>query len=165
EEVLKAENADNSIVEVIQDLRARAGSLGDSPAAWSEALMGFERDVVALEKKLSANETPSEALWWTHELSLRIVNLENLLYDFAPWLQPQFAKCRPDLGTQLQRLTLESLPRLCNALDRKICRMLGERDSTVETRSALQLLRSAIARTSSVSKSVATRLEQVAARA
>jgi hypothetical protein len=165
EEILKAENAEGSLVDVIQDFQARAKSLGDSPAAWSEALMGFERDVVALEKKLAANDKPSEALWWTHELSLRIVNLENLLYDFAPWLQPQFAKCRPDLGPRLQKLTLESLPRLCNALDRKIQRMLEERNSTVETRSALQLLRSAIARTTTVSKSVATRLERVAARA
>jgi cyclic beta-1,2-glucan synthetase len=165
EEILKAENAENSLVDTIQDLQARAKALGDSPAAWSEALMGFERDVVALEKKLASNQTSSEALWWTHELSLRIVNLENLLYDFAPWLQPQFAKCRPDLGARLQKLTLESLPRLCNALDRKIQRMLDERDSTIETRSALQLLRSAIARTTTVSKSVATRLERVAARA
>jgi cyclic beta-1,2-glucan synthetase len=166
EEILKAENADPSLVDVIQDLQGRAKSLGDSPAAWSEALMGFERDVVAFEKKLALSGTISkEAVWWTHELSLRIVNLENLLYDFAPWLQPQFAKCRPDLGTRLQKLTLESLPRLCNALDRKITRMLEERESTVETRSALQLLRSAIARTSNVSKSVATRLERVAARA
>jgi cyclic beta-1,2-glucan synthetase len=166
EEVFKAENADTSLIDVIQDLQARAKALGDSPVAWSEALMGFERDVVALEKKVSAEGVISkDALWWTHELSLRIVNLENLLYDFAPWLQPQFAKCRPDLGTRLQKLTLESLPRLCNALDRKITRMLEERDSTVETRSALQLLRSAIARTTNVSKSVATRLERVAARA
>jgi cyclic beta-1,2-glucan synthetase len=165
EEVLKAENAEASLLDVIQDLQSRAKALGDSVAAWSEALMSFERDVVALEKKLAANETPSEALWWTHELSLRIVNLENLLYDFAPWLQPQFAKCRPDLGTRLQKLTLESLPRLCNALDRKICRMFEERDITVETRSALQLLRSAITRTTNVSKSVTTRLERVAARA
>jgi cyclic beta-1,2-glucan synthetase len=165
EEILKAENADGTLIDVIQDLQGRARALGDSPAAWSEALMGFERDVVAFEKKLSADETASEALWWMHELSLRIVNLQNLLYDSAPWLQPQFAKCRPDLGAQLQRLTLESLPRLCNALDRKICRMLEERDATVETRSALQLLRSAIARTTNVSKSVATRLERVAARA
>jgi len=166
EQVLKAENADASLIDVIQDLQTRANALGDSPAAWSEALMGFERDVVALEKKLAAGGvTSKEALWWTHELSLRIVNLENLLYDFAPWLQPQFAKCRPDLGTRLQKLTLESLPRLCNALDRKIIRMLEERDATVETRSALQLLRSAIARTTNVSKSVAARLERVAARA
>jgi cyclic beta-1,2-glucan synthetase len=165
EDVLKAENADASLVEIVQDLQLRAKALGETPAAWSQVLMGFERDVVALEKRLSSEGIKSEAVWWTHELRLRIVNLESLLYDFAPWLQPQFAKFGPDLGGRLQKLSLESLPRLCNALDRKICRMLEERDATVETRSALQLLRSAIIRSTNVSKSITTRLERLAARA
>jgi cyclic beta-1,2-glucan synthetase len=165
EELLKAENANTAFISVVEDLRVRAKSLGESPAAWAEALLGFERDAVALERNLSAEAAPNEALWWTHELCLRIVNLESLLYDFAPWLQPQFAKCRPELATRLQKLTLESLPRLCNALDLKISRMLQEGDSTIEIRPALQLLRSAIARSSNIAKSVATRLERLAARA
>ena len=165
EELLAAENADNALIAVVQDLKLRANSLRESPAAWSEALMGLERDVVAFGKKLAATPTPSEALWWTHELSLRIVHLENLLYDFAPWLQPQFAKCCQDAPVQPGKLTLESLPRICNTLDQKISRMLQEGGSTIESRSMLQLLRSAIARTSNVSKSIATRLERVAARA
>jgi cyclic beta-1,2-glucan synthetase len=165
EELLKAENANNALIAVVEDLKVRASSLGESPAAWAEALMGFERDAVALERNLSAGPAPKEALWWTHELCLRIVNLESLLYDFAPWLQPQFAKCRPELATRLQKLTLESLPRLCSALDLKISRMLQEEDSTIEIRPALQLLRSAIARSGNIAKSVATRLERLAARA
>jgi cyclic beta-1,2-glucan synthetase len=43
--------------------------------------------------------------------------------------------------------------------------MLEERDATVETRSALQLLRSASIRSTNVSKSITTRLERLAARA
>jgi len=162
---LQAENQDVSLIELVQDLKQRAHSLGNSPAAWSEALMGFERDIVALEKRLSADATPSEAAWWMHELRLRIVHLENMLYDFAPWLQPQFVKYCANLSPRLQKLTLASLPKLCAALDHKLCRMLEEGDSTIETRSALQLLRSAVARSSSISKSMATRLERLAARA
>jgi cyclic beta-1,2-glucan synthetase len=165
EDILKAENADSAVLDLVQDLQARASSLGESPAAWSQALMSFDRDVVALEKKLASETSTTEAVWWAHELRLRIVNLESLLYDFAPWLQPQFSRFGPDLGGRLQKLTLESLPKLCNALDRKICRMLEEREVTVETRSALQLLRSAITRTTNVSKSITTRLERLAMRA
>jgi cyclic beta-1,2-glucan synthetase len=165
EDVLTAENADSSFIDIVRDLKARADGMGDSPVAWSEALIGFDHDIVALEKKLSAGPAPSEAQWWAHELRLRIVNLQSLLYDFAPWLQPQFAKSCPNMAIPPSKLTLESLPKLCNALDQKISRMLAEGDSTVEVRSALQLLRSALARTSSISKSVATRLERLAARA
>lgn len=165
EELLITENADSSFIDLVRDLKLRATSLGESPAPWSEALMGFDHDIVALERKFSAGPAPSEASWWAHELRLRIVNLQGLLYDFAPWLQPQFAKACPNMAIPPAKLTLESLPKLCNAMDQKISRLLAEGDSTIEARSALQLLRSAIARTSSISKSVATRLERLGARA
>ncbi len=165
EQFLAAENQDAALIEMVRELKTRAISLGDSPTAWSEALMSFERDIVTLEKKLASETAPSEAAWWTHELRLRIVHLENLLYDFAPWLQPQFAKHCANLSPRLQKLTLASLPKLCSAIDLKLSRLLEEGNATIETRSALQLLRSAIARSSSISKSIAIRLERVAVRA
>ena len=57
-----------------------------------DALAGCERVTVALAKKLSSEPIETEAQWWVYELRLRISHLESLVYDFAPWLQPQFAK-------------------------------------------------------------------------
>jgi cyclic beta-1,2-glucan synthetase len=64
-----------------------------------------------------------------------------------------------------ERLTLKSLPRLCATLDLKIAAMLQEEDSGGEMRSALRMLRSAIARTRDVAASMANRLTTVAAKA
>ena len=65
---------------------------------------------------------------------------------------------------QPEKLTLEALPKICHTLDQKIWRVLEEGGSNIESRSALQLLRSAVMRTSSIAKSMATRLERLAER-
>jgi hypothetical protein len=121
---------------------------------------------VALDKKLS--ESGTEIAWWAHELCLRITHIQSLFYDFAPWFAPQFAKYTDTRDMQnivrSERLTLESLPRLCVALDRKLAVMLEE-GSGSEMQSALRLLRSAITRTNEVAASMANRLAAVAAKA
>jgi cyclic beta-1,2-glucan synthetase len=169
EELLGAEGQDKSLIALVQDLKQRAKSLGQSPVAWSKALQGFEQDVIALDKKLAADPKTNEGAWWAHELCLRITHLENLLYDFAPWLLPQFAKCYADPALQQiirsKKLALESLPSLCAALDRKISGLLEERDLSMETRSVMLLMRSAIARTNSITRSTTERLGRLAARA
>ena len=166
EELLRLERADERL-SLVQQLRQRVKELGASPANWAEALPGIERDVVALEKKLS--ESGSDIAWWAHELCLRITHLQSLFYDFAPWLTPQFAKYVDTRDVQniirSERLTLESLPRICAALDLKLAVMLEDKDSGGEMRSALHLLRSAILRTKDIAASLAKRLTTVAAKA
>jgi hypothetical protein len=171
EEALRSARPDHPLLPAIKELKQRATELRASQTDWSEALPSFERDMVALDKKLSEDQSALEAAWWGHELCLRITHLQSLVYDFAPWLAPQFARYCQDRGIQniigSERLTLESLPRLCAALDQKLLQLLQENDddSSAETQSVLQLLRSAIARTGSISSSIAKRLQRVAERA
>jgi cyclic beta-1,2-glucan synthetase len=169
EEFFRAEGQDDSLLAAVREMKQRIGSLGTSPASWLEGLTGCERVIVALAKKLSSDAIESEARWWVYELRLRISHLESLVYDFAPWLQPQFAKCCADPAiseiTQPEKLTLEALPKICHTLDQKIWRVLEEGGSNIESRSALQLLRSAVGRTSSIAKSITTRLDRLAERA
>src|ERR1700676_3319622 len=166
EELLRVEKWDERLV-LVRQLKQRVKELRVSSADWAEALPAIERDVVALEKKLS--ESGSEIAWWGHELCLRITHLQSLFYDFAPWMAPQFAKYISTRDVQniihSERLTLESLPRLCTALDRKAAAMLEEEDSGGEMQAALRLLRSAVARTKDVAASMAKRLPAVAAKA
>ena len=166
EDLLRPERWDERLT-LIQQLKMRVKTLGASPAKWAEALPSIERDVVALDKKLS--ESGSEIAWWGHELCLRITHLQSLFYDFAPWLAPQFAKYVDSRDIQniirSERLTLESLPRLCAALDRKLAAILQEDGSGSEMQSALRLLRSAITRAHDVAASMAKRLAAVAAKA
>lgn len=171
EEALRSARLDHPLLPAIKELKQRATDLRASQTDWSEALPSFERDIVALDKKLSEDQSALEAAWWGHELCLRITHLQSLFYDFAPWLAPQFARYCQDRGIQhiigSERLTLESQPRLCAALDQKLRQLLQENDedSSAETHSVLQLLRSAIARTGSISSSIAKRLQRVAERA
>jgi cyclic beta-1,2-glucan glucanotransferase len=166
EELLRVERRDDRL-SLVQQLKLSVKKLGVSAADWAEALPAIEREVVALDKKLS--ESNSEIAWWGHELCLRITHLQSLIYDFAPWLSPQFAKYINTRDVQniirSERLTMESLPRLCAALDLKIATMLEDEDSGGEMRSALRLLRSAIARTKDVVASMAKRVSTVAAKA
>ncbi len=96
EELFSTEGQDDSLLAAVREMKQRIGSLGASPATWLEGLTGCERVIVALAKKLSSDAIESEARWWVYELRLRISHLESLVYDFAPWLQPQFAKCCAD---------------------------------------------------------------------
>jgi len=165
EDLLRPERWDERL-SLVQQLRVRVQALGSSPAKWAEALPSIERDVVALDKKLS--ESGSEIAWWGHELCLRITHLQSLFYDFAPWFAPQFAKYTDTRDMQniirSERLTLASLPRLCAAVNRKVNVML-EDEPGGETQSALRLLRSAITRTNDVAASMANRLTAAAAKA
>ena len=169
EELLRTERLAHPLLSVVKELKTQVKGLGTSPGNWSEALPALERDVVALDKKFSESHSSSQAAWWAHELCLRITHLQSLIYDFAPWLAPQFAKHCQDKQIQniilSERLTLESLPRLCEALDQKLGRILAGEDSDIEGHSALQLLRSALTRTSTICASLTKRLERLANRA
>jgi cyclic beta-1,2-glucan synthetase len=166
EELLQPERWDERLP-LVQRLKIKVKALGSSPTKWAEALPEIERDVVALDKKLS--ESGSEIAWWGHELCLRITHLQSLFYDFAPWMAPQFAKYTDTREMQniirSERLTLESLPRLCAALEQKVAGLLVERGIGRETQSALRLLRSAIIRTKDVAASMTKRLKELAAKA
>jgi hypothetical protein len=166
EELLRPERCDERLT-LVQQLKKRVKTLGTSPANWAEALPAIERDVVTLEKKLA--ESGPEIAWWGHELCLRITHLQSLIYDFAPWLAAQFAKFTNTRDMQSilrsQPLTLESLPRLCAALDQKLGDILEREESGSEMVTALRMLRAAIARTQVVAASMSTRLKTIAAKA
>ncbi|HLZ93631.1 MAG TPA: glucoamylase family protein [Candidatus Acidoferrum sp.] len=166
EGLLRPERWDERLT-LVRQLKARVQKLGSSVVDWAEALPALEREVVALDKKLSESKT--EIAWWGHELCLRITHLQSLFYDFAPWVAPQFAKYTDTREMQniirSERLTLESVPRLCGALDHKLVSILLEEDTGSEMQSALRLLRSAIARTTGVAASMAKRLTALAGKA
>jgi cyclic beta-1,2-glucan synthetase len=168
DELFVAEGQDDSLLAAVREMKQRISSLGSSPETWLDGLAGCERVIVALAKKLSSDAFETEARWWVYELRLRISHLESLVFDFAPWLQPQFAKCCAEPAImeiiRPEKLTLEALPKICHTLDQKIWRMLEEGGATVDSRSALQLLRSTVARTSNIAKSIIARLNRLAER-
>jgi hypothetical protein len=167
EDLLASERLGHPASAVVKELKRRVKALGTSASKWAEALPALERDVVALDKKLSLDAL-GESAWWAHELCLRITHLESLFYDFAPWMTPQFAKHTQTREIQnilgSERMTLESLPKLCAALDGKLAAS-AEENASLEAQSSIQLLRAAIARTSTISSNLTKKLERLAERA
>jgi hypothetical protein len=166
EELLVAEGQGKAAITAVQELKQRISSLDGSATAWAEALPGLERDVVALSRRVPSS---SEAAWWVHELAVRIAHIENLFFDFAPWVQTQFARFSQDPkiaeAIRSEKLTLESLPRLCEAIDQKLQHSINRNEASLEHIAAVQLLRSALARSSSMAANITSRLAAVAARA
>jgi hypothetical protein len=158
-----------SLFPAVQELRNKVAALRTAPEAWPEALAGFEREAVSLEKKLSQLGVSAEISWWVHELCVRITHLENLFYDFAPWLLPQFAEycAHSDIQSVLRSepITLESLPKLCATIDEKLRTIAEEQDGNMRAHTVLRTLRAALARTKHISTALAPRLTQLAARA
>ena len=166
EDILQKERWDERLT-LVQRLRQRARALGSKLEPWAEALPELEGDAIVLDKTLS--HAGGEAAWWGHELCLRFTHLQAMLYDFAPWLAPQFAKYvgEHDLlnMARSERMTLQSLPRLCAALDRKLEEILQHEEAGSEAQSALRLLRSAIARTNEIAASLSKQLTALAQKA
>jgi hypothetical protein len=167
EDLLASERLGHPASGLVKEMKGKTKALGTSESNWADALPALERDTVALEKKLS-QEIQGESAWWAHELCLRITHLESFLYDFAPWMTSQFARYTQPLEIQnilgAEPTTLESLPRLCTAVDTKLAAMLEE-DATQETQSAMQLLRVALARTITIATNLVKKLERLAERA
>ena len=163
EDILQKERWDERLT-LVQRLKQRAKSLGSKLERWAEALPELERDAIILDKALS--HTGGESAWWGHELCLRFTHLEALLQDFAPWLAPQFAKHigeRDVLNiTRSERLSLQSVPRICAALERKLEEVLEHEEAGSEAQAALRLLRSTVARTSEICASLDKRLNTLA---
>jgi len=167
EDLLASERLGHPASGLVKEMKGKIKAIGTSAPNWVEALPALERDAVALEKKLS-QEVQGESAWWAHELCLRITHLENSVYDFAPWMTSQFSKYAQTREVQnilgSERITLESLPRLCTALDAKLAAIL-EDEPTQETQPAMQLLRVALARTVTIATNLAKKLERLAERA
>jgi cyclic beta-1,2-glucan synthetase len=169
EELQKADPA-HALLGTVRELHERAKEVRGKQAAWIETLANFEREIVALDKRLSEEASAREAAWWSHELYLRVTHLQSLVYDFAPWLAPQFVNLRENRKiknvVESERLTPASLPHMCAALEQRLGQLLeSEDESSAETRSTLLLLRAAVARTMSISASVTKKLQRLAERA
>jgi cyclic beta-1,2-glucan synthetase len=168
EELLRQEHLAHPLLVCLKTLRSSVENLGASLSGWPEALEKLEREAVDLDKKL-CEKAGSDAAWWAHELCLRVTHLSDLIHDFAPWMAPQFAKyCRSEEIQRVvrsKRLTLESLPKICAALDQKLASLMEDEECGVEEHAALQLLRSSLARSISIAANTAKRLERLAARA
>ena len=156
----------HDVIWVIERLKFRIkANIGS--ANWPRQLPNIATDVVKLETFLSRTELGGEIAWWAREMSTRIAALEKMLYDFAPWLSPAFAPHCRQIAAQkkfsAESLTLESLPRISNSIDRQVRETLAHADIDRETRSALTLLLASLSRSTTAAQTTAAKLRDLAA--
>jgi cyclic beta-1,2-glucan synthetase len=149
-ESLPANRRQHRVVFAIQRLNFRIKSVTTSGVNWLDTLPSLAQELASIEQELSNGDFGDEIQWWTKELSTRMVALQNMLYDFVPWLLPAFAKYRPVLGApeyfRLRNFTLEVLPKLQASVRAKAQEIMASENSDEETRGAMELLLSALSR-------------------
>jgi cyclic beta-1,2-glucan synthetase len=158
-----------ALFSLIRAMKTRAAALDFSRPEWFGAASDLETQAVAFEKKVAVSaNVPEDLAWWAHELSMRLSNLERMVYDFTPWRLPPFAKfCgADDAGAQdainTAQLTLASLPAMQAALNERLEKLISARDIELQTRSGLRFFRSALERAVSITRDLTARMEQIA---
>ena len=162
-DALPANRRHHRVVFAIQRLKFRIKSVISSGANWLDTLPSLAQELASIEKELSNADFGDEIQWWTNELSTRMVALQNMLYDFVPWLLPAFAKYRPVFGTsesfRLRKFTLESLSKIQDSVQAKAQEIMANQNSDKETRAAMELLLSALSRSVEIVGSIRSRID------
>ncbi|MGB7437878.1 MAG: glucoamylase family protein [Candidatus Acidiferrum sp.] len=165
-DVLVQNKRHHRVVFAIQRLKFRLKSFTGARANWLDELPNVAQDISKIEQQLSDLTFGDEVAWWTRELSTRITALQNMLYDFAPWLLPAFAKYRTHFVAsekfKLSSLTLEALPEIHASIRAKAQELIADPNSDEETRSAMELLLSSLSRATSIVESAAGKLAALA---
>ncbi|MGH9684649.1 MAG: glucoamylase family protein [Candidatus Acidiferrales bacterium] len=167
EKLVAKETRNPDVVSALLDLKKGVGLFAPADLGWVKTLPALEAEAVNLEKKISADGFSPDARWWSHELSLRVSYLCEMVQDFAPWLLPQFAKhCDlPQLRGKfgIAELTPGSASSIHAGINETLRGIAENAETDAETKSAVQFLRSALSRSISVSEDMNKRLQGIAA--
>jgi cyclic beta-1,2-glucan synthetase len=169
EGILASGQEEESAASSVRDLKSKVKSLAASNWTHLEALPGLAAEIMALEERCSTAEASGEIRWWVHELSLRVSNLQDTVYDFAPWIMPQFAESCRETGTRgrfrIEDLTVESLSTIRTALEERFSMMETSEGPSHKTRAETDVLRSLLCRSEGALRDITARLARLAARA
>lgn len=134
---------------------------------WPDALPSIAAEASALEQELSGAGLPEEAVWWTHELSLRIAALQQMVYDFAPWLLPTFAQFRHHFADLLKmkigQVKLADLEYLQQSIASRAQEVYDHEDTGRRTRLAMESLLGALTRACEITTGISAGLHRIAA--
>jgi cyclic beta-1,2-glucan synthetase len=141
------------VAETFAALRGDCARLGDDFAAWFAALQDIEERLRAIIAEVpddvpsdapanSAISSYASARWWLLASRARVLELHELVDRLTPWMLPEYAGVRKQVGEMLYGnvtagLTLQELPGFVGKLQKK----LDEYSFWSEEHRALQALR------------------------
>jgi cyclic beta-1,2-glucan synthetase len=162
---LAGETAQRELVSSVEGLKLRLKSVGPFED-WTHGLPKVYDGAVALEQQLSGAEAGNDVRWWAHELVVRIKALQDVLNDFTPWLSPSFVAYRALFGIEethnVQRLTLESLPRIQDSIVTKVQQIILDETANKEIRAAAELLLPSLLSAAANTQGIAAKLGALA---
>ncbi len=154
------------LVEGLETLKHRMTPLAASATKWLEALPEIEIEAASFDEAVSSSNCASEIKWWAQEMHMRARKLVELVYDFAPWFSPVYAKLRSDFpiqdGIDPGAMTLESAREVIRTLDQKLRWFASADDVDSESQAAITLLRDALARSANLCDATSTNLDYIA---
>jgi hypothetical protein len=105
--------------------------LGATPTEWLAALPGLEQCVISLVEagRASAN-SPEDLRWWLAEMKLRLVELEKLTVQFAPWASTRFRTLRATPEQQVKWIEELSLATAEGIYSEALASLGGESESS-----------------------------------
>ncbi len=112
----------------LQAIRAEAARLPRNTSAWSQAAPAFQDRLEAAVREaefLPAGSASSDARWWLVQARSHLQDILWLSRTMTPWVLPEFASLRAQLGELLDprvtaSLTLRQLPDFVARLQRKL---------------------------------------------
>jgi len=142
--------------------------LGAAPTEWLAALPGLEQCLISLVEaaRASAN-SPEDLRWWLAEMKLRLVELEKLTVQFAPWASTRFRTLRATPEQQVKWIEELSLATAEGIYSEVLASLDGESESSAfggaAENASRELLREALAAARETAARAAKALNQIAA--
>jgi hypothetical protein len=176
EECARAGAGDQTL-SVIAKLREECVQRGDDVVAWLQALPGMQESMQGMLARVPAETAISEtqefpaagraslvrsALWWLQACSERISAAQQLSARLLPWMLPEYAAVRQQVGEMLYGnvtagLTLAELPAFAQKLQKK----MGEYAFWNEQHAAADELRARLPECAGFAEDLSARLRQL----
>jgi cyclic beta-1,2-glucan synthetase len=165
-EVLATDKANPEILTATRELRRQIVALAGPGQMRFDCLSALEVDVAVFLQALSKYQASDEVTSWGRELTSRILNLTEMVWDFAPWLHGKLKNARPsDLSDEqtIAELSLDSAPAAYRYIAEKLGKSAPATSVSSSMEPAVQLLREALENSSRVCEETTKRLTALAA--
>jgi cyclic beta-1,2-glucan synthetase len=163
-EVLSAERDGTEALSAAQALRQQIVALAGPDLTRFDHLSALEVDVAVFIQALSKCQPTDEVASWARELSSRVSNLTEMVWDFAPWLHGKLknADSTPDDKLLITELSLDSAPLAHRRIAERLDLAATSGNASAERETSVALLREALENSARVCEETTKRLTTLA---
>ena len=165
-ELLSAEKDRTELLSAARVLRQQIAALAGPDLKRFDSLSALEVDVAVFIQAVSKSEPSPEIASWVRELSSRVSNLTEMVWDFAPWLHGKlrtaYSSTQSDAEQLVAGLSLGSIPRAHRRIAESIDATTPAGESSSEWGGSSTLLREALENSARVCKETTQRLTTLA---